>query len=74
MEVNNQFQASAPLPLAKEPAVPIGYEALDAVETGKISYLCPESNLGRPARNPSLYRLSYPGSGIQSLEFQIVPD
>jgi hypothetical protein len=35
---------------------------LDAVELRKISCLCRESNPGRPARSPSLYRLSYPGS------------
>jgi hypothetical protein len=37
---------------------------LDAVE--KIKLTCPwrESNLGRPVRSPSLYRLSYPGSKI----------
>jgi hypothetical protein len=28
----------------------------------KISYLCRESKPRRPARNPSLYRLNYPGS------------
>jgi hypothetical protein len=69
MEVNGQLQASAALPPRKEPAVPIGYEDLYAVETGNISCLCPESNLGRPARSPLLYRLSYRDSDIQSLDF-----
>jgi hypothetical protein len=34
---------------------------LDAVEQTKISCHCQASNPGRPARSPSLYRLSYPG-------------
>jgi hypothetical protein len=35
--------------------------AFDSVEKRKIVH-CLESNPGRPARSPSLYRLSYPGS------------
>jgi hypothetical protein len=38
---------------------------LYAVET-KISWPCRESNLGRRARSPSLYRLSYPTKKIVS--------
>jgi hypothetical protein len=34
---------------------------LDAVENKKICCFCCKSNLGRPARNPYMYRLSYPG-------------
>jgi hypothetical protein len=30
---------------------------LDVVDYRKISFLCRESNPGRPARNPSLYRM-----------------
>jgi hypothetical protein len=39
---------------------------LDAVEQRKISCLCCDSNSFRPARNPSLYRLSYRSSSIGS--------
>jgi hypothetical protein len=35
---------------------------LDTVEYRKICCNCRESNPGRPARSPSLYRLCYPGS------------
>jgi hypothetical protein len=34
---------------------------LDAVEQRNISCFCRESNPGRPARSPSLYRLNYGG-------------
>jgi hypothetical protein len=39
---------------------------LDAVDKRKIFPYC-ESNPGRPARSPSLYRLSYPDSFYISL-------
>jgi hypothetical protein len=35
---------------------------LDTVEKRKISCPCRKSKPGRPARSPSLYRLSYPSS------------
>jgi hypothetical protein len=35
---------------------------LSAIEKRKISWHCLEWNPGRPARNPSLFRLSYPDS------------
>jgi hypothetical protein len=47
----------------EQPPIPMGWD------TGWVSepvwtlwsFPCRESNLGRPARSPSLYRLSYPG-------------
>jgi hypothetical protein len=39
-----------------------GRVGLQSVEKIKITCLCWESNPGRPARTPSLYGLSYPGS------------
>jgi hypothetical protein len=36
---------------------------MDAVEERKILH-CRELNSGLPARSPSLYRLSYPGSSL----------
>jgi hypothetical protein len=56
MEVSGQLRAPAALPQGKESAVPTGKEA---VEKRKILH-CRESNPGRLARSPSLYRLSYP--------------
>jgi hypothetical protein len=62
MEVSGQLHAPAALPPGKEPPVPIekgGWVGprvgLDAVKR-KILH-CRESNPGRPARSPSLYRL-----------------
>jgi hypothetical protein len=42
---------------------------LDAMEKRKISFSCRRSNPGRPARSPSLYRLSYPGSYVDEYKF-----
>jgi hypothetical protein len=70
MEVNGQLHAPAALPPRKYPPVThwIGgwvdpRVGLDAVEKRKLLQ-CRESNPGRPARNPSLYRLSYPNSSL----------
>jgi hypothetical protein len=68
MEVSGQFHTAAALPLGKSPFThsvggwvdPRG--GLDDVEYRKISYLCRESNHGRPARRASLCRLIYPVS------------
>jgi hypothetical protein len=40
---------------------------LKAVREKEIFCSCWESNLGRPARSPSLYRLNYPGSSTDKL-------
>jgi hypothetical protein len=43
---------------------------LDAVEKRKTSRPCRESNPGSPARNPSLYLLSYPGSHVNKYSIE----
>jgi hypothetical protein len=62
MEVSGQLHVPAALP-----SMPIGWRAGWAPRAGldwrkEKSCLCRKSNPGRPARSPSLYRLSYPGS------------
>jgi hypothetical protein len=72
MEVVGQLQVLAPPPPPLEEWVPgthwiggwVGYKSgLDAVEKRKVLH-CRELNPDRPARNPSFYHLSYPGSLI----------
>jgi hypothetical protein len=66
----SEWSASRPasLPPGKEPPLSIRSETgwaaagLDVVEHRKFSCPCRESNPGRPAHNPSIYPLSYPGS------------
>jgi hypothetical protein len=67
MEVSGQLHATAALP--PEETAPgthwiggcLGPRAgPDAMVQRKISCPCRESNPGRPAHSPSLYRLSYP--------------
>jgi hypothetical protein len=68
MEVTFQFQDVAALSLWEEPKVPSGMRLSGPeILSGRygeenISSPCRELNSGRPARRPSLYRLSYSGS------------
>jgi hypothetical protein len=68
MEVSGQLHDLAALPPGKESPVPIAYEAAWTPEPvwtlcrREKPYPCKESKPGCPTRNPSLYRLSYPGS------------
>jgi hypothetical protein len=69
MEESGQLHAPDALPPRRAPGTHcIGRwidpkAGLDAVEKRKILH-CRESNAGRPARSPSLYRLSYPDSSV----------
>jgi hypothetical protein len=45
---------------------------LDAVEQRKIYCPCRESNPGRPARSPSLYRLSHPNYPTLTSETEMI--
>jgi hypothetical protein len=72
--VSGQLHTPAAFPPRKEPAVTHwigGWVGPRAVWTfcrrGHCLASCRESNPGRPARSPSLYRLSYPGSSINIL-------
>jgi hypothetical protein len=72
MDVSGQLHPPATSPLGKEaPGTDwlgdwVGLRAgLDAIGK-RIILHCQESNPGRPARIPSLYRLSYPDSSIEA--------
>jgi hypothetical protein len=46
--------------------------SLDTVEKRTISGPCRESNPGRPASSPFLYRLSYPGSWSYNMTRRLI--
>jgi hypothetical protein len=59
VEMSGRLHAPAALPHGIELLVPIGYETVSASETvWTLSRPYRESNPSRPARSPSLYRLS----------------
>jgi hypothetical protein len=63
--MSGQLHAPVALPQIKETPVLIGHEAGWAPECGEEKCgPCRESNPGRQAPSPSLYRLSYPGSEL----------
>jgi hypothetical protein len=74
MEVSGQIHAPAALPRGKISGThcigdymgPRAY--LDVVKQRKIHFPCPESNPGRRACSPSLYRLSSPGLHLNEVQ------